>query len=1663
MKNLFKFLGSFLTAMLLMGGWSLQAQTLTVGTGTASNQGAPVNAYYGYTYSQMIYPAADIVSAGGVPAVITKIRFMRNAGNAGANDAGWTVYMANSARTAFSSTTDWEPIANFSQVFSGNITFAATGAWTEITLSNPFIWDGTSNLIIAVDENNSSYNGGSTSTWRYTSSVANSTITYYSDSNNPNPATPPTASTRYGAYPNLQLDITPLVACAGTPAPGNTTSSLPAVCSGSSAQVTLSTQTNYLGVTGVTFQWESYNGTSWGAISGATSRNYTFSGLTSTTDFRLKVVCNGTDSAYSTPVTVVVNPLPTVSVSPAQSIACASGEVVALTASGADTYAWSPATGLSATTGSSVNATVTANRTYTVTGTTTATGCTNTATANVTTITAHGVSVSKSPSLSCSTGSPVTLNVTNNPGIPMEYEWYDSLGTVVQAWAPGTSYSFTPSTAGSYKFSVKARVASCPANESFPQYITFNVGFSGTVVVNDVYCGQTTGSIVVNNGAGPGINEIWYSNDFNTTALYGGELFGPNASITGNKLQLTPNTGSASGGFMVYNPNAINARTMSVDFDLTVGGSASSTNGADGLSWSFGPDVIGLPSTNPTNAEQGSGTGLKIGFDAYGTTSPNLAGIYLMYNCTEVNLTSTTPGVIQYLNNLTWKGGTKHIKISINELGQLTMTFNTTTIFNNIQLPAAYVNADKSTWKHGFAARTGGVSEVHEIDNLLIKYSNVDYGINTVGAGVPSSWQAGNTFNNLAIGSYDVYIANSNDHNCNQLLGTFALVDSMTPAPGNTFSTAANICANNASPVTLSLQNNYSSYTGITWQWQSFDGTNWANIPGANSSTYSFTALAQTTDFRAVVACDTNMTGNSNLVTVIAVQPPTINVTPAAVTLCSGELPTLTASGADTYTWSPSTGLSGTTGASVQASPTAYQQYTITGTETATGCSNTTTAYVTPIEFLPVEAGPTATICSAGNPVTLDVTSIPDYVAGFGSLEFQWLDSANNIVQDWSAASTYTFTPTTEGYYFYYVNIRSTACAAVPPTEMVEFYVGFGGDVSTIDINCYVPAGTISVANAFGQGNGGTWYSNNFATVTLNSAEATLHQNASITGGRAVLTPSATGNRGGLTILNPTNIPGIEVQYDISFKMTADQPYDQYGTGGADGIAYSFGPDANYSNTLGNPCSGFGSKLRVVFDAAGNSNQNGNSTGIYLSYGYGGTDQVGPGLPTTLAYSPNLSLWKLLTDVPVAIKITASGKFTLTVNDTVVFNQVQLPAEFQTTNKSTWKHVFSSQTGGDALRQAIDDLNIKYTSLNFGLAAGNSNVLPSTWQNSSIFTGLTAGDYDVYVSDANDTLCNKFLGTYSIIDRNPQVNWPLDTVLCAGQTLVLDAGNAGSYYEWNTGPIGTDEQFYTVTGPGTYIVDVEDTIGCTTVGYISVLPGTLPVVSLGNDTALCSGSSLTLDAGTDGDSYLWSDNSTNQTLDVTAGGNYSVTVTNSVGCSTSDAISVTLQNTPTVSGIGTTVNGQSVAFTAQTPQYVNTYTWAFGDGNTITTLSPNITYNYANCGTYNVTLTVENNGNCGQASETTSVTFGCTGIEEMDANAGLNIYPNPARDFIAIANPNGLSIERLTVYDAAGKQMFISTNASNLVPDITSWAPGMYLVKIDAEGKTFVQRVIIGK
>ena len=138
---------------------------------------------------------------------------------------------------------------------------------------------------------------------------------------------------------------------------------------------------------------------------------------------------NGCTSVAS--VTAIVNPRPTVSVTPTSQTVC-QGETVTLTASGADTYAWS-----TGATGATLN--VTTSGIYSVTGTNEF-GCTNVASATIT-VNPTPVLTVNAPTI-CA-GQSTTLTLGGCDGGTIIWSTGDNTASLVVAPLTTTTYSAT--------------------------------------------------------------------------------------------------------------------------------------------------------------------------------------------------------------------------------------------------------------------------------------------------------------------------------------------------------------------------------------------------------------------------------------------------------------------------------------------------------------------------------------------------------------------------------------------------------------------------------------------------------------------------------------------------------------------------------------------------------------------------------------------------------------------------------------------------------------------------------------------------------------------------------------------------------------------------------------------------------------------------------------------------------------------------------------------------------------------------------------------------------------------------------------------------------------------------------------------------------------------
>jgi hypothetical protein len=494
---------------------------------------------------------------------------------------------------------------------------------------------------------------------------------------------------------------------------------------------------------------------------------------------------------------------------------------------------------------------------------------------------APSVSLTNSNPTSCGTVfTPTNIGATSaNAGYAYTWSASPALGSGILPGTTGATLTgVTPSLNGIFNFTASAVDAISGCTTTASTLVGFYAPLTGTAsVTQPAVCGGS-GSV---NFAISGTATV-FASDFSSATLnpLQAELCN-NAAIAGGQLQLTPPVNNQKGGILITNTTGLATNDFQIDFDMIT--TAGTTPPADGFSYSYGPDVVCMPTPIGTgdnvlvtagaaNPENGSGSGIRLSFDAY-TNGVNVNGIYLMYNCLRKNPSSTlTPaeGLYYYANNTSWIGGANtHVTIKINALGQMSMWLAGTQVLNNAQLPAGYLTADKTTWKHAFAARTGGLNQGHAIDNLDIHYNNfyeysVDNGT-TWTTNSPVSVPSPSTVQNLA--RYVTQPA------CSVNLGSAAV---LFPVPVPTAVTGASACLNapavNVSafgpPLGGTLTSTTSLGTSLTLPGSgtlALTGT--VNVPAGAVITGSVLSVTGITTTGATFASDisVNMTGVSSL------------------------------------------------------------------------------------------------------------------------------------------------------------------------------------------------------------------------------------------------------------------------------------------------------------------------------------------------------------------------------------------------------------------------------------------------------------------------------------------------------------------------------------------------------------------------------------------------------------------------------------------------------------------------------------------------------------------------------------------------------------------------------------------------------------------------------
>jgi gliding motility-associated-like protein len=152
------------------------------------------------------------------------------------------------------------------------------------------------------------------------------------------------------------------------------------------------------------------------------------------------------------------------------------------------------------------------------------------------------------------------------------------------------------------------------------------------------------------------------------------------------------------------------------------------------------------------------------------------------------------------------------------------------------------------------------------------------------------------------------------------------------------------------------------------------------------------------------------------------------------------------------------------------------------------------------------------------------------------------------------------------------------------------------------------------------------------------------------------------------------------------------------------------------------------------------------------------------------------------------------------------------------------------------------------------------------------------GTYWVFISNS----CGEDRDTIEVGYFNSEITLELgnDTSFCKGHAIVLNATqNTAATYTWSD---GSQDGSLFVNGSGKYWVEVKDRCHqlADTINVTTLNP---PKATLGNDTVLCPGNVILLNAKTEEATYEWQDGSSNAFFAVQEEGRYMVSIANRCG------------------------------------------------------------------------------------------------------------------------------------------------------------------------------------
>lgn len=1302
---------------------------------------------------------------------------------------------------------------------------------------------------------------------------------------------------------------------------------------------------------------------------------------------------NGCTSTSSLAITEDIT-LPTVNITSSNgSVINCTITSINLTATGGGTYEWE-SNGTILGTNAILNVTTQGVYGVTVTGTN---GCVNTANFNVTQdINAPSSSITSNVAtntLTCNT-SNIVLTASGSG----TYSWTQGGNNL------GSTGTLSVSSPGTYNlFVTAANGCSAVSSVTITQNIAAPiVNINNTTGTNELTCSTTSISLVANGGISyswsNGTAVIGTNAALNVSApgTYTVTATGANGCTATASITITQNTTAPTVNISnTTGVTVLNCTTTSINLQASGGVSYSWSNGTTNVGSNATLSVTS-PGTYTVTATGANGCTATANTTITQTTVAPIPGITNTSNSTELNCTLTSIALeATGGGTYSWSNGTSVVgtnaNLSVSTPGTYTVTVtgsngctatSSSTITQNITPPTAAINSNLNT------------TMLSCTNNALVL---------TASGGVSYAWSNGSTSlgNNASItvsttGTYNVIVTGANG--CTSTASSTITQNNQAPTVGisPTFNGVLT-CTN----TTLTLTGSSSTGSGTaTW----LNGSTVLSTgPIAGAGNVANLVVNTPGTYTLNITEANGCLGTTNYVVTQDITVPTAAITNnsnSTILTCTQTAISLTASGANTYSWSNGTSIVGTNAAVSVSTPGTY---TVTATGT-NGCQDTEVLTITQNTTAPT-AGITNN--TSATQLTCSLTSISLTATGGGT--YSWSNGTAVV------GTNSNLTITTPGTYTVTVTSAINGCTATSTVIITQNTTAPLAAISAVPNTAVLTCTTTSIALTASGGGTYAWVSGSTNLGSNSSINVTTPgtYTVTVTGANgctatasSVITQNISAPTAAITSVPNTTILTCSTT-SISLTATGGTSYSWSNgstvVGSNATLAVTLPGTYTVTVTGANGCTATASNtitqnittpVAGIFNASNTNELTCTQTSINVNANGG----------LTYAWSNGT------TNVgnAAALTITSPGTYTVTATAANGCTDTEVITITQNTAPPT-----AAITNGAAT--TILDCNTTSIALNAGGGVSYSwaNGATNLGTNTSI-TVSSAGTYVLTATAANGCTDTESLTITSQANTNPTFN-PI-AAICTGGTINLpNSSTNGVNGTWSPAINNLATTTYTFT-PAVGV--------CANTATLSVTVNPYPTISATNDT-ICTGANgtITTQINLVGGTYTWLNNSNTQanlTTNPNTTTNYTV-IYNLAGCTDTASAQIVVNPVPVVQVQNATIcEGQTGLLIASSNLPNGQFNWANGSNNDTISLSPLSTV------TQNVTYTLN-----GCTSLPVSATLTVNPVPTITMN-NQSICAGDQVTMQAVANPAGIYYWGPNALQGISSNTFLPTQDSTL-------------------------------